>query len=79
MRDLRKNQYKHCFRNSTGKVHRFLMHFTMIKDLKYRVITNEDKPVGRNKYLLFKGKEFATKNHIEVYHTNSNTEKYKEA
>ncbi len=44
------------------------------------VITNEDKPVGRKQLLTpSKVKEFATENNIEVYHTNSNTEKYKEA
>lgn len=44
------------------------------------VITNEDKPVGRKQVLTpSKVKEFATENHIEVYHTNSDTEKYKEA
>ena len=44
------------------------------------VITNEDKPVGRKQVLTpSKVKEFATENNIEVYHTNSDTEKYKEA
>ena len=44
------------------------------------VITNEDKPVGRKQVLIpSKVKEFATENNIEVYHTNSDTEKYKEA
>lgn len=44
------------------------------------VITNEDKPVGRKQVLTpSKVKKFATENNIEVYHTNSNTEKYREA
>lgn len=44
------------------------------------VITNEDKPVGRKQVLTpSKVKEFATENNIEVYHTNSDKEKYKEA
>ena len=44
------------------------------------VITNEDKPVGRKQLLTpSKVKEFALKHNIQVFHTNSNTERYKEA
>jgi methionyl-tRNA formyltransferase len=44
------------------------------------VITNEDKPVGRNQLLTpSKVKEFGLKHNIDVFHTNSNTERYKKA
>ena len=81
MRNLEEEQIKTVFLGTDWESTQILN--ALYNDKRFKitgVITNEDKPVGRKQLLTpSKVKEFALKHNIQVFHTNSNTERYKEA
>ena len=81
MRNLKEEPIKTVFLGTDWESTQILN--ALYNDKRFKitgVITNEDKPVGRKQLLTpSKVKEFALKHNIQVFHTNSNTERYKEA
>ena len=81
MRNLKEEPIKTVFLGTDWESTQILN--ALYNDKRFKitgVITNEDKPVGRKQLLTpSKVKEFALKHNIQVFHTNSNTEMYKEA
>ena len=81
MRNLKEEPIKTVFLGTDWESTQILNALYNYKRFKITgVITNEDKPVGRKQlFTPSKVKEFALKHNIDVFHTNSNTKKYKEA